>query len=237
MLVSYLAQLIMPIYTVMFPRFSQLVAQDALYTLKEMYHRGCQLVSVMILPFAMLLVIFSKDILTLWQLDATTVKNAHMLVSLLAIGMLLNIFIRLPFGLQLAHGWVKLSFYTNLFAAIILVPVIVWLTIEYGVLGGALALIIVNLSKMFVFMHFMHKKILKGELRRWYIQDVGRPLVAVSFVLIGGQLLLPAKLPAPELFVALIGILFLSVLAASIAAPNIWAFIKNQYSLSAQFNE
>jgi hypothetical protein len=61
--------------------------------------------------------------------------------------------------------------------------------------------------------------------------------VVVSLVVIGGQLLLPAKLPAYEIFAALIGILSLSVLAAAIAAPNIWTLIKNQYSLIAQYTE
>ena len=40
----------------------------------------------------------------------------------------------------------------------------------------------------------MHRSLLKGQLARWYLTDVGLPIVVVSAVVVPGRLLMPDAL-------------------------------------------
>ena len=115
---------IVPVHSALFPRFSQLVSLNDQNSLKELYHKSCQFMSVIILPAAIVVSLFSSEILLLWTGDPVTAANTHSIVSILIIGTALNGLMYLPFGIQLAHAWTKLVLYTNIIALIVLVPMI-----------------------------------------------------------------------------------------------------------------
>ena len=141
---SVLVSLVNPVHSALFPRLSQLVAGGSEDEISELYHRGCQLVSVIILPIAVTLVFFAEEILTLWVGDPVVVDNAHMILSLLIIGTVINGLMTLPYTLQLAYGWTRLTLYKNIVAVIFLVPLMVWMVQMYHGIGAALAWVILN---------------------------------------------------------------------------------------------
>ena len=55
-----------PVFSALFPRFSQLVSINDQAGLLELYHKSCQLMSVMILPAVIVVSLFSSEILLLW---------------------------------------------------------------------------------------------------------------------------------------------------------------------------
>ena len=90
MIASSLYYLVGPVLTAVFPQFSQLVSLGKIKELTHLYHRSCQLMSVVLLPVAVMLALFSKEMLSLWTGDATIVNNTYLIVSLLAVGTALN---------------------------------------------------------------------------------------------------------------------------------------------------
>ena len=58
--------LIAPMFNTIFPRFSALVAAGDEKSLLEMYHGSTQVMAVMILPAAVVVVFFSREIMHLW---------------------------------------------------------------------------------------------------------------------------------------------------------------------------
>ncbi len=173
--------LVAPIFTSLFPRFNQLIAQDNQNNLRKLYHQGCQLASASVLPLSAVVILFSSEILTIWLHDPITVQNTSLLLSLIALGTMLNSLVTLPYALQLAHGWTKLSFYKNIIALIVLVPLMNAFISLWGAAGAAIAWILLNVSYIFVEVPIMHSRFLQGSLKRWYLIDVGSPLV-VSLV-------------------------------------------------------
>ncbi|MFB3080283.1 MAG: lipopolysaccharide biosynthesis protein, partial [Nitrosomonadaceae bacterium] len=143
---SVLITLVGPVYSALFPRLSQLVAGEKQVDISELYHKGCQLVSVIILPIAMILVFFAEEILSIWIGDPVVVRNTHMLLSLLVVGSMIKAVMLLPYTLQLAYGWTKLAFYKNVVAVIFLVPLMVWMVQMYQGIGAAWVWIILNLG-------------------------------------------------------------------------------------------
>jgi O-antigen/teichoic acid export membrane protein len=167
---------IAPIFTSVFPRFSELVSQGEKQKLADLYHKSCQLLGVLVLPIGVTLSLFSKDILLLWTGNPLIAEKSYIIVSLLAIGTTLNGLMNVPYALQLAYGWTALSLYTNVVAIFILIPSLFWLTGHYGAIGASGVWAVLNSGYVLIGIRFMHLKLLKNELKRWYFQDIIRPL-------------------------------------------------------------
>jgi O-antigen/teichoic acid export membrane protein len=216
------------IFTVFFPRFSQLVEIGDIEELRQLYHRSCQLMSVLILPVAIVGVFFAREILTIWTGNPVTVTNTHFLVSLLIIGTALNGLINLPYALQLAYGWTSLAFYTNVISVIILIPLLIIATSYFGASGAAAIWIALNSSYILFSIQIMHRRLLKREQRHWYINDVGLPMF-VSIIVIGiARLLIHTDLPSPIMFLCLSFVLTLTITSSALVSSEfrVWLIIK-----------
>jgi len=182
MVASVLMHFFGPVYTAMYPRLSQLVEMNDQKTLIHVYHRACQLTSVMTLPVAMVLAFFSNDIMLLWTSDPVITNNSATLVALLIIGTAFHGMTYLPYALQLAHGWSSLRFYINLITIILLVPMLFIMVHYYQAIGAAIVWLVLNACYVFFDILIMHSRILIGEQRQWYFEDIGLPLVAALVV-------------------------------------------------------
>ena len=186
--------------------------------------------SVVVLPAALTLAFFSREILELWIGDPDIVLNSYLLVSLLAIGNALNGLMHMPYALQLANGWTRLAFYSNLFAVIVLVPAIIIATTHWGPTGAAGTWIILNGGYLLVSVQLMHYKLLKTEKWKWYIYDVGKPLLLVLAVVVTGRLLLSSDLPNYLTLTSLIVVFLLATVAAVSCSGFICRALSKQFS-------
>ncbi len=186
-----LTLLVNPIFSALFPRLSQLVVEKADADLSSLYHKGCQLLSLIVLPAAVTLIFFSKEILSLWIGTPDTVGNTYLLLSLISIGTGLNCVMTLPYALQLSFGWTKLSFYKNVIACIVLVPILLFMTSNYGGIGAAIVWIILNAGYFLIEIPVMHRRILNKEMSQWYIYDVGLPALIIVGIGIISRISMP----------------------------------------------
>ena len=216
---STLYRFIGPIFAALFPRFSQLVMSHDEPALKKLYHKSCQLMSVMILPAAIVVSLFSPEILLLWTGDPVTVANTHKIVSLLIVGTALNGLMNLPYALQLAHGWTKLAFYANIIASIILVPMIYLLCTHYGAVGAAAAWIILNSGYVLITIQIMHRRLLPNEKWSWYGKDVALPLMAALTITLIWRILAPGEMSKYTMFVYLAGVSITALVASAAVTP------------------
>lgn len=201
-----------------FPQFSQLVATGDEKALSTLYHRSCQIISVILFPVTIILTLFSYDILFVWTNNTDIALNSYILVSLVAIGTGLNGLMWLPYFLQLAHGWTKLAFYINLFAIIILIPLIILGTYHYGAVGGAMSGVILNFFYILVTIQIMHRKILKGEQWQWYFKDLLPPFITSLLIAGFGKLFLPNNLDRSG---TIIGLSIISIFTLTFAAFSV----------------
>lgn len=208
---AVLYRLIVPIFTSYFPRLIELVSRNDQPALVSTYHQGCQLMAVVTVPPALTLAFYSKDILELWVRNPEVVAHTSLLVSLLVFGNMLHGFMFLPYSLQLAHGWTKFAFYQNLIAVLVLAPAIYFATMRWGAVGAAGVWIILNSGYVTISTQVMHLHLLKYEKRRWYSNDIGKPLVAVLTIIAVGHILIAQAFPSIITVMIIFG-------AASIAA-------------------
>jgi O-antigen/teichoic acid export membrane protein len=208
-----------PVFSATYPRLTNLMALGATEEITRLYHKSAQLVSVLVLPAALVVALFSKEILLLWTQNPLTAEHTHLLVSILITGTAIHCLMHIPYALQLASGWTRLSFFVNLVSVLILVPLMIVLTKWYGAIGAASVWLILNVGYMFISLPIMHRRLLPTEKWRWYFEDVGRPLFAALVVAVIGRCIIRSDW-SPLLLLVSLGMVSGATLLASACAAN-----------------
>lgn len=207
-----------PVDAAIYPQLTRFVQMGAVDDIVRLYHKGSQLVSVLIMPPALVVAFFSREILLLWTGSPETADRAHVLLSILVMGTALNCLTNvLPYALQLAHGWTRLALIVNAVSVLLLVPLMIVVTKWYGAVGAACVWLILNIGYIAVSIPIMHRRLLPAEMWRWYLVDVGVPFMAV--VLVVG--ILRFTIPLPDSRIALgacIGAVSVLALGSAIVA-------------------
>ena len=223
-----LYRLIGPVFSAIYPRFTQLVSLGDQHGLKELYHTICQFISVLIFPVGFIIAFFSYDLLLIWTQNQLITENTYLLVSILTCAMVLSGLMYIPYALQLAYGWIRLSIYTNSIAVILLTPLMILMTGQYGAVGGASVHLILNSGYVLIAIHFMHRRLLRHEKWRWYWEDVGVPLVAALSTAGMGRFLIGSQTSRFMMmfYLIIVSIFTLGVTAMATPSTRTWILSK-----------
>jgi len=167
-----------PVASAFFPRFTELITRRDVPILREAYHLGAQLVTVLMGSAAVILIVFCERILLLWTADPELTARVAPITGVLALGTGLNCLLWIPYQMQLADGWTSLTIRINIVAVILLIPTILWVVPAYGAIGAAWIWVILNSGFMVFSIYFMHRRLLPTEKWLWYRQDIAIPLSA-----------------------------------------------------------
>lgn len=214
-----LYRFINPVFSAAYPRLTNLVALGATADITRLYHKSAQLVSVFVLPAALVLALFSREILLLWTQSSITAQNTHLLLSILVIGTAFNGLMYIPGALQFAFGWTKLVLLVNLVSVLLLVPLMIALAKWYGAVGVASVSVILNVGSILFQIPVMHRRLLPSEKWRWYFKDVGRPLLAAVVASIIGRFVIKPDW-SPLLLIVSLGLVSGATLLASACAAD-----------------
>jgi O-antigen/teichoic acid export membrane protein len=228
MVAMSLGCLFAPVFCSIYPRLTQLVSINDIDELKRLYHESCQFIAVLVLPVAIVVALFSYEILLLWTQNPATAEKSHLLVSILICGTAINGLMSLPYALQLAFGWTKLSFFKTLIAVILLVPLIIYMTVHYGAMGAAIAWLVLNIGVVFFEIPIMHRRLLRKEKWRWYLQDVCLPLVVCVFIAGAGRIFIsgPMSQYMMLLYLIIISVLTLGMVAIVTPVTRAWLIMQ-----------
>jgi O-antigen/teichoic acid export membrane protein len=175
-----------PIASAVFPRLTGLVALEDRNNLTRLYHRTCGLVAVAIIPAGLTIALFARDFIFAWTGSATTAQRAGLVASLLVGGQLMQAITLVPYFLALAHGNVRLNLQVGIASVVLITPLLIYLIVKYGIVGAGFSWLIMNLCTVPPYLYFLHRRFLPGELERWFLRSVARPLlVALPCVLLG----------------------------------------------------
>jgi O-antigen/teichoic acid export membrane protein len=208
-----------PVFAALFPVFSRFVAAGDESRLAEAYHRGAQLMSVLILPPAITLVFFARPIIFAWTGSEVTAEHTWLLVSLLTGGTALNCVMSMPFALQLAYGWTSLAFWTNFASTLLSIPLLIILTKKFGSVGAASVWFAINASYLVSQAAVMHQRLLCQHRSAWYLRDLGTPLTACLFAAALAGRIMPRASTRPETAMAACVACLLITSASLLSAP------------------
>jgi O-antigen/teichoic acid export membrane protein len=218
---SSIRLLTQPVDTSIYPRLIQLLAGKNERDLTRLYHKAAQASAILMGSATALLVVMGEDLLRIWTGNADLAARVYPLTWVLAIGMLLNGLMNGPYYLQMAAGWTGLMVRANAVMFVLLLPLVYVLTLRFGALGGALSWLAVNAAYFLVVVPLMHRRLLRPEMWRWFVLDIGLPVAAAAATLLLLKLMQPTMASTP-LMVVFIGAAFLATLLFSaIAAKDV----------------
>lgn len=225
-LCSTLPVLASTVVTAYFPRLSAEVAQPD-GTPAPLYHQACQLLACALMPAGALLVLFPGEILTLWLGNPQVVQQVAPVLTIMAVGSLLNTLAHLPHAMQWAFGLARLGLYANIFMVCATVPAIYIAVQQAGILGAVWVWVALNITYVFIGVPLMHCWILRDQLPTWLAADVLRPAV-IAFGVVGLLRQLwpwpPAQSMTQLLLLALI--YGAAALACLVASPRTRGFLR-----------
>lgn len=216
---STLSRVFTPFFAALFPRYSGLVAANEQTALIALYHRSNQLLAIVVASVASVLGFFAEDVLRLWTHDPALSEKGAPVLAILVFGTALNGLMNLPYALQLAHGWTRLTLYQNLAAITIVVPATWWLAQSYGALGAASMWVVLNLGYLTIAVPLMHRRLLRGEMRSWYRVDI-LPTALASIVGAYAMRKLFPELPDNAMGAAMLAVASMAVLCATAAGSS-----------------
>jgi O-antigen/teichoic acid export membrane protein len=221
MFASGLVVIVSSVFNTIYPQFSALVAQDDEEALIRLYHKATQVMLILTIPMALVLGLFSVEVLQLWTRNAEVARNAGPIASILVLAAALNGLMFLPFTLQLAYGWTSIGLKITISLTVVVVPAIWFMAARYGPMGAALVCLGLQGINMLIGLPLTHRRLLRHEMTRWLLQDVGRPLAA-SVVVVGlARVLITDQMSPLATLAALLGVLLAALAAAAALAPQI----------------
>jgi O-antigen/teichoic acid export membrane protein len=215
------------LFNVIFPRMSARVAEGDEVGLTQEYHLGSQLMAVVVLPLAAVLAFFSFDVLHVWTRNIELASFAAPVLTMLVIGSALNALLFLPYSVQLAFGWTRLSLTAGLISIVMVIPVIIPATRHFGPIGAASVWVALNILNMLVAVPIMHERILRHE--AWgYFKDIGLPIVATTVTAALGRMVLSDLSSSGATIAALSGVWICCQIVAILVAPLIrsWTLVQ-----------
>ena len=175
--------IISPIFSAIFPKFSQLVQQEDKEKIKSLYDQASQLMAITILPLMMVMAFFAYDLLLLWTHSKSTAENGAVVLGLLALGNALNGLMNVPYALQLAAGDAKTVLKLNAGLMTISTPAIIYLASKWGGVGAAIAWVGYTLAFWIINTLIVHKRFVYLDNRSWMWNGIIKP-ASIAFVVV-----------------------------------------------------
>lgn len=179
-LASIIPRLVAPVSTAAYPRYSELVAAHDVEGLRALYHTTNQFMAVQLAVLGAVGFFYSDAVLLLWTSSMEVVTAAGTVLALLVLGNVFGGLSNLPYSLQLAHGYTRLSLILSAVGLSTYVPALWFAANAGGARAAAATWLCLNLSLLVVGLHLMHRRILVAEEQQWYMRDV-LPVFAAAF--------------------------------------------------------
>ena len=187
-LADTLALLAGPLYSALVPRFAQLSEARNTEAMGRLYQSAAQCLAAVLMPCAVLLVLQAEPVARVWTGSNELAAQVGPLVALLAAGRMLNAVMHVPAALQVGTGWTSLASRLNLFAVVLLVPLILWSVPRCGVPAAAACWLALNIGYLVLGTLWMHRRLLPAERWRWLQGGVLLPLALATVWMMLGAL-------------------------------------------------
>ena len=173
-----------PVFNAYYPRIAQLKEGGNTELMMKSYEQGCKAMSIIAVPFSLWLALYSHSILLVWTKNNTLADEAFGALSVIAIGTMINVFMQIPYAIQLAHYLTRIAILQNTIAIFFISPLTWYLATNYSLTIAALPWVIINVIGLFFVVPLIYKRLNLPGLKHWY----GRVLI-IPILYAGGTML------------------------------------------------
>jgi len=176
-----------PIGNAILPRMTFLLSQGSETDMINLYHKATQFVVVIIFPVVGVIALFSYPLLYSWTGNAIAAHAAAPVLTWYALGNGILAVGAFQYYLQYVHGKMRLHVFNTTINAVFQIPVFVFATLKYGAVGAAEAWFALRLISFFIWPPIVHHAFAPGIHRRWVLQDIMPPFLAVTAVFVAAR--------------------------------------------------
>jgi O-antigen/teichoic acid export membrane protein len=215
----------MPVFNVVYPRFSALLAAGREDELERLYRFMSHLLAALLAPTGLVIALFSRDLLQAWTGNAELTARVAPITSLLVLGSALHGIMFMPFALALARGEAGLALKINVLLLIFVGPLILAGALVWNATGAAAAWLLLHSVYLVAGSYATHRALLPRLRFRWLLQDVAVPLTwSCGVSLLGAQLatVLEMNLAARVAFAGVVWLACIMTTLASSAVLRQW---------------
>lgn len=162
-----------PVSGALLPRLTKMHAEGDIDGVIRLYRNATQMVAIIAIPAALVLAFFSESVLLAWTGNAQVAHQAAPVLALYAIGNGILAIRAFPYYLQYAKGDLRLHLIGSALNVALLVPLLIFATWKFGILGAAYAWMGINLVFFFFWTPFVHHKLMRGLHGKWLMKDLG----------------------------------------------------------------
>ncbi len=176
----------LPMYMAIFPHFTKQVQEKNNIKLTSEFHYYAKLLSTILLPFGIIIIFNSSDLLYLWQKNPDIVNNTSGILQWLIVSTICSA-LMMPVH-TLIHAKVRIRFmiYSQLIEIAIMIPTLYFLVNKYGVIGGAIGMCILYVGYLLVQAPLIFRTLeLKQITFDWLVKDILiflPPLIIVAVI-------------------------------------------------------
>lgn len=183
--------IINPIHNILYPKFGELYSKKDFKGLLELYSLSLSGVAALIFPMSLIMFFCSYELTFIYTSDMNLAGIVAPILSILTIGIAFNSVMYIPYTLQLGTGFTKIPLCINIAFFLIIVPLLLFLSKEFGGRGAAFSWLILNSLYLIINPFITHKYILKPYQKKVYILNILPPLIlAFLFYLIVNYILI-----------------------------------------------
>ena len=183
---------IQPFYRTFFPRYAELFSRADHDGLRWEYFQGCRMMATLLVPLGLVGFAFAPELMYAWigRQDETIAATFRLLV----LGITCSGLCWLPAAFQQAHGWTRLHIQMMAGSVLVGMPLIVLAVPWFGIAGATAVWLLHGLSDITLGLWLMHRRLLKGDLKRWYLTVLLPPLLSAGPLVAAAWWLMPTDL-------------------------------------------
>jgi len=209
-----------PISGAIMPRMVRLQAEAQDEKLIIVYRQATKIVAVIVIPVALILIFFSRQILWAWTGEINLVEKIAPVLTLYAAGYGILAVGAFPYYLQYAKGNLRLHLIGSLFFLFLLIPSVIWASVNHGMAGAGWAWFLSNFIYFIIWVPMVHRRFAKGMHKDWIFHDILKSSWMGFFVVVIAYMVIPESqsrfFSAVQLVLLLIGSIIFSCCTSGI---------------------
>jgi O-antigen/teichoic acid export membrane protein len=175
--------LAIPISAALLPMFTQLTEFSEPGRLRRLYESNTYLVATIAAAAACAIAWFPREIIGIWLPGKTAPAEMASVVAILSLGSMFLALQLLPFQLSLANGHNLSNVVLGMIALVVSIPLQIWLTIHYGLVGAAVPWLVLNFCFFVVLGIILNCRFYSGKITFWFLRLSLWPIAVCALTL------------------------------------------------------
>lgn len=161
-----------PVVNALLPRLSRMAGNSSQQEIHDLYRSASQMVAFIVVPVAVVLTLFSSQVLWIWTGNEELTRQAAQVLSLYAAGSAISALSSFPYYLMFAYGDLRLHVAGSLLSLLLLLCLLLLLVPRMGAVGAGWAWLITNSCYFLLWVPVVHRKFFAGLHLSWLRSEI-----------------------------------------------------------------